>query len=195
MGKPCNGIVAGTTNQAQGTQTMTLDRHCHRTVLALPWLLNGSLAASERREVREHLIHCPQCRAQLAHTRETLAVFQAPAAAAPAEQPVASHLAATASSAAGRVLRHLSWAALIAVVLSSLAGAWLAGTSGSDQAQVQPRHPRPVATRVAAISLPTPAKSRVISTIGFEGGRMPSIPAASNRISTVDFEAGVLGTN
>jgi len=52
------------------------DRHCHRTTLALPWLLNGSLEAEERREVREHLIVCARCREELARTRQALAMVQ-----------------------------------------------------------------------------------------------------------------------
>ena len=51
------------------TTPSTPDSACDRTTLALPWLLNGSLEAAERREVREHLIRCPQCRAEAASLR------------------------------------------------------------------------------------------------------------------------------
>lgn len=53
---------------------MPSNRVCARTILELPWLLNGSLPVERRREVREHLISCPACRQELARTREMLAM-------------------------------------------------------------------------------------------------------------------------
>jgi len=41
----------------------------------LPWLVNGTLADGERREVEEHLAACPDCRAELSLTRETFELF------------------------------------------------------------------------------------------------------------------------
>lgn len=43
--------------------------NCNRAAELLPWLLNGTLEAGERREVLDHLRGCPGCRAALADTR------------------------------------------------------------------------------------------------------------------------------
>jgi len=100
----------------------TIDSPCHRTILALPWLLNGSLSLTERREVREHLIHCPACRAELVRTREVLALFGG-------EQRASGHarLAPAGRRAAigQAALRRLAWAAMIASVLAGTGWIWL----------------------------------------------------------------------
>lgn len=41
----------------------------------LPWLVNGSLADGERREVEAHLAACPDCRAELSFTRDAYELF------------------------------------------------------------------------------------------------------------------------
>jgi len=41
----------------------------------LPWLVNGTLAEGERSEVEEHLAGCPDCRAELALTRDAFLVY------------------------------------------------------------------------------------------------------------------------
>ena len=111
---------------------MKLQRTCARTIPALPWLLNGSLAAADVRLVREHLIHCPACRQELARTRTALAMFTAGAVGATAQRTrpavaAVSGAPRTASKAhLGRVLRRLSWAAAAAVVVFSFAGVWTA---------------------------------------------------------------------
>lgn len=56
----------------------------------LPWLLNDTLPASERREVEAHLQSCAQCRGELARQREMMALY----AATPGEQPPADSAAA-----------------------------------------------------------------------------------------------------
>lgn len=56
---------------------MSSNRACARTTLEIPWLLNGTLPAERRRQVREHLISCPACREELARTREMLSMISA----------------------------------------------------------------------------------------------------------------------
>ncbi len=156
---------------------MALERTCHRTTLALPWLLNDSLAPAERREVREHLIQCPRCRAELARTRRALELFRDPGVEARPALPAASLQPAR----SGRLLRRLSWAAMIAAVLASVGGAWLSGRS-APQAPTQ-------AARATASS----QQARVIFATGFESGSVASFSRSHERISSVDFETGHLG--
>jgi anti-sigma factor RsiW len=54
-----------------------------RTLELLPWLVNGTLEGDERREVEAHLASCPECRGELAATRQAYEVYAAhlPAAA------------------------------------------------------------------------------------------------------------------
>jgi hypothetical protein len=44
--------------------------NCDEAIQILPWLLNGTLEAGERDEVRRHLATCERCRAALNETRE-----------------------------------------------------------------------------------------------------------------------------
>lgn len=48
---------------------------CDQAIELLPWLLNGTLEAGERDEVRQHLATCDPCREALAETRETWSTF------------------------------------------------------------------------------------------------------------------------
>jgi hypothetical protein len=48
---------------------------CDEATEFLPWLLNGSLEAQERDEVRRHLTDCERCRVALNDTREAWTVF------------------------------------------------------------------------------------------------------------------------
>ena len=45
--------------------------NCDQAIELLPWLLNGTLEAGEREEVRQHLETCSRCREALADTRES----------------------------------------------------------------------------------------------------------------------------
>jgi anti-sigma factor RsiW len=57
---------------------MTLTPTSHDRVLELlPWLINGTLADVERREVEEHLAACEACRAELAATRQAFEIYAA----------------------------------------------------------------------------------------------------------------------
>jgi hypothetical protein len=49
--------------------------NCDDAIEFLPWLLNGSLEAGERNEVRGHLATCERCRAALNDTREAWTIF------------------------------------------------------------------------------------------------------------------------
>jgi hypothetical protein len=49
--------------------------NCDQAAELLPWLLNGTLEAGERREVLDHLRGCPDCRAALADTRVAWEIF------------------------------------------------------------------------------------------------------------------------
>lgn len=48
---------------------------CDQAIELLPWLLNGTLEAGERDEVRRHLATCDRCREALAETREVWSTF------------------------------------------------------------------------------------------------------------------------
>jgi anti-sigma factor RsiW len=113
---------------------MNLDSSCQHTVLALPWLLNGSLEAAERRAVREHLIGCAACRTELAQTRQALALFQA---AEPVQEQRPAPVSMPARRAAGSapMLRRLALAAAIAAVVMTGGRVWL--RLGREQAQEQ----------------------------------------------------------
>lgn len=50
---------------------------CTEITLLLPWFVSESLEPAERRVVRTHLIHCANCRQELAQTRVARAVFAA----------------------------------------------------------------------------------------------------------------------
>jgi anti-sigma factor RsiW len=49
--------------------------NCDQAIEFLPWLLNGTLEAGERDEVRRHLAGCERCRAALNDTREAWTTF------------------------------------------------------------------------------------------------------------------------
>jgi anti-sigma factor RsiW len=49
--------------------------NCDLAIEYLPWLLNGTLEAGERDEVRRHLETCESCRAALNDTREAWTIF------------------------------------------------------------------------------------------------------------------------
>lgn len=97
---------------------------CSRTILALPWLVNGSLPAADRREVREHLIFCPACREELARTRTTISMFTSSASTQQVQATSGLALREAAKGPHGRAFRVISWAAAAAVVLFSFAGVW-----------------------------------------------------------------------
>jgi len=171
---------------------MSTDRNCHRTLLALPWLLNGSLEAEERRQVREHLIGCPACRAELQRTREALAVFESARHAAAAE-PVAAEatrvvaLSSWRRGAAGLLRPGLlrpraSWAAVAALVVAAVGVAWLGTTLGSEPGRgVAPTaHVAPVLPPQRTVVPATPPEPEVIYSTSFEQGSV-SLPQAVER--------------
>jgi hypothetical protein len=49
--------------------------NCDQAIEFLPWLLNGTLEATERDEVRRHLATCERCRAALNDTRDAWTIF------------------------------------------------------------------------------------------------------------------------
>jgi hypothetical protein len=60
----------------------------HRRIFELiPWYVNGTLAAAERRSVEEHAAGCPRCQAELADAREMAAAIQGAGEAAPSPHP------------------------------------------------------------------------------------------------------------
>jgi anti-sigma factor RsiW len=184
---------------------MQTDRACRRTVLALPWLLNGSLGADERRAVREHLIGCPACRAELGRTREALAIVQAARAAAPAPAPGSFEAARRRRIGHGSMVR-LAWAAMIGAVVASAGALWWANSRTETAARAE-HLVRPRTT----INAQSTAAAQPLSAIDFEGGGLASLetvrsvsPAHAHSpghaarttqpsprtISTIDFEGG-----
>lgn len=146
----------------------TMNRVCAQTTLRLPWLLNGSLAQDERREVREHLIGCPACRAELAQARQALAIF-AEAASAPvveASEPVQAHRAtvvdlATRRRSAGR--RTAPWAAAAAIAIAVLGSLFV--PRGAEE-------PAVVAATPAQEPAPAAAQPQPLFHDGFDAGRL-----------------------
>lgn len=198
---------------------MRTDRACHRTVLALPWLLNGSLEATERREVREHLIACPACRAELVRTREARALFQP--AASPAVVAEAPPTPVTGISRPSQsTLRRLSWAAMIGAVLGSSWAIWWIHSQGlKPEVQAYHRSPAhgaavPVPVRIAAAPMAAPAAvsaepagpvSHGAATAGSSAkpalahrsaASEPAIRShqGAGRISSIGFESGSLAS-
>jgi anti-sigma factor RsiW len=49
--------------------------NCDEAIEFLPWLLNGTLEATERDEVRRHLATCERCRAALKDTQDAWTIF------------------------------------------------------------------------------------------------------------------------
>src|SRR3954454_11692273 len=49
--------------------------NCDQAIEFLPWLLNGTLEATESGEVRRHLATCERCRAALNDTRDAWTIF------------------------------------------------------------------------------------------------------------------------
>jgi anti-sigma factor RsiW len=49
--------------------------NCDQAIEFLPWLLNGSLEATERDEVERHLATCERCRAALKDTQDAWTIF------------------------------------------------------------------------------------------------------------------------
>lgn len=142
---------------------------CHRTVLALPWLLNGSLEADERRAVREHLIRCPACRGELATTRTVLASVRQ------RRQSAAIPAAAARSDVRRRygssTLYRIGWAAMLAAVVASAGAFWWTNVR---------RH----------ATAPTGVRSA--TAVQRAGGRTSTTPA--EKLSTIDFESGALAS-
>jgi hypothetical protein len=160
------------------------NRTCQRTVLALPWLLNGSLAAEERRQVREHLIGCPACRAELARTRETIALFggvERAAGAATARAGAAAGANSGRRTASGTVLRRREWAAAAAILALSVGVLWVARPNPVvETASAVPAAPAPV-ERPAAPTPPAPPAT-VAEAEGMEdpANAAASAPRAEN---------------
>lgn len=87
--------------------TTTRDHHAHVTEL-LPWLVNGTLEADERRRVEEHLARCDACRGELQATRSSFELHAThlppQALTAHAEDPRAERYAVGDGAAVGRSL-------------------------------------------------------------------------------------------
>jgi len=160
------------------------DRHCHRTTLALPWLLNGSLVVEERREVREHLIVCARCREELARTRQALAMVEAAREAAPVTAPAV--LAQVVRFPVRPVVRRtLVAAAAVTAVVLSLGGLRVALRPEPQPAAAAVRALQPTAPRASkpapitpgAVTEPAPAVVTTVAVPGSSHGATPAHPA------------------
>lgn len=177
---------------------MVSDRACTRATLVLPWLLNGSLAAEERCAVREHLIGCAACRAELARTREVVAMAQL--AGGERHQPVpAADLAPPAGLRSPGVRRLMLAAAALAGLVLSGRTLWLATQpAGHVQGQTVP----PSSTAAPAIPstaepAPPQAEAAVSPIVAAPRPRLSAgSPAQPGRrrsgatLLTISFESG-----
>jgi len=140
---------------------------------------------------------------------------------AAAESSSLAVMPARRSALGNRILRHLSWAAAVAVVLAALGGVWLqnergrADSAAAKQPAMQPATRPPAAESDALPSAAAEAERQgeAIAAAGVESGAIdqpgqaparaskrvtsarmtsPAVPA-SVQISAIDFESGSLG--
>jgi len=165
-------------------------RACHRTVLALPWLLNGSLETVERRAVREHLIGCAACRAELVRTREVLAAVQAGRAAMPAEPAATAAAAGRVSlfrrAATSRQTHRLAWAAMIAALVISAGNVWLAVRRAERQLTAESRRTGAAPVQATESAKATPPAAPV--SVSAPAPTMAAIPVPAPAEGQPAFE-------
>jgi hypothetical protein len=141
---------------------------CQEVSERLPWLLNGSLPASQAEDLRAHLARCEGCRLEMEETRRAAAVFDA-------------HLPASA-------IVDLAWDRAVEGIPSGLARAHveacsecadelgLARESRRRESEERDRPQRP-SVRPGWFVLPATLAAGLV--LGFLGGRLqpPSPPA------------------
>lgn len=138
---------------------MSSYRTCARNKLQLPWLLNGTLPPTERRQLREHLIGCPACRVEMAKARQALELFSA--AAAPPFSTVSGEFRASPSvTAVNRVASRRgdfwAWATAAALLTFVASGALWQFREGSSPRAAQPRseESRPASSGISHNAVP-----------------------------------------
>jgi anti-sigma factor RsiW len=156
---------------------------CLDVVHRLPWFLNSTLEADERRRVREHLLGCSACRAELARSRDfyLLVRVQATTVAPPEEPSVLPFVRAVSSRA--RRTRALPWWAVAAAALGLI---WLSvlkqkgGFEGPTAIELSGA-PRPAALNAPLVP-PTSTESPrdLVFADNFDDGRMDRWNAASS---------------
>lgn len=105
---------------------MKTPRACTQTTLQLPWYLTGAIPASERRQVREHLIGCAACRSELAKARIASNLFIAASkshVSTALEAPGNSPRTAASTSIVPRRVDRWAWAAAAALLIVASSGA------------------------------------------------------------------------
>jgi anti-sigma factor RsiW len=115
---------------------------CDQAIELLPWLMNGTLEAGERRQVLQHLASCARCREALADTRTAWAIFD--------WHPAAAELIAYAAegeggaAGAGGVEEHLAACPACAAELELVRASRLLSDPAADEriALLPPRQPR-----------------------------------------------------
>lgn len=182
--------------------------HAHPTTMLLPWYLTGTLKASERQAVDEHLAGCADCRAEL----ESLTRLRIPLKAALAEEPmpalrlqqdVMARIHAERASAPpphavapgggfGDALeqwfRNLftpRWIPALAATLLIGQLALLLWTAGEQTAlppgRIVARGIQPAATRVVLVFQESTSETRIRATILALNGRLVDGPTADGR--------------
>jgi Putative zinc-finger len=168
--------------------------NCDLAAELLPWLLNGTLAAGERRELIEHLRGCGACRAALADTQLAWDIFDwhpsaaalvayagaveaggsgATAGAAAAGERGARLASGDATAGAGAIEEHLAGCPKCAAELELVRTSRLLADPAEDGRIAILPAPREEAARRQEV----PAPAATASTAGAAGA--PAVPAAS----------------
>jgi putative zinc finger protein len=157
--------------------------NCDLAAELLPWLLNGTLEAGERRELIEHLRGCDACRAALADTQVAWDLFDwhppaaalvAYAGAAEAGGSASTAPAGDASAGAGAIAEHLAGCPKCAAELELVRTSRLLADPAEDgriailpapreEAARRQGLPAPAAAASAASAAATPAASTTAS--------------------------------
>jgi len=89
---------------------------CDAVIESLPWHLNGSLGPEESAAIREHLEHCPACRAELAATAKVGRLHLTHPS---AEEAVSGTMEGPVSAPLRPARRWLAAAALVGALISA----------------------------------------------------------------------------
>jgi Putative zinc-finger len=110
--------------------------NCTTVTELLPWWLNGTLGADERRAVEEHLAACESCRRELDETRAAAAVYRAH----PPPEALVEHAAGRPAPGPTSALieEHLSFCPTCAEEMALLRESHAAAAAADEKAEEKP---------------------------------------------------------